>query len=224
MRRRDLLGVMLGLGAASVRPAVAAQPAGGKRSADVARDRFAAALVRDRGLKPGRFSVDPPSGAEEQGHYARLKTGQLYAWSALDSDLRVLVNGFAGPGPSFDIAFEGYKAGIGEPGGIAALMKAMHVLDRRRALALDAMVLRVAFCLNRPAMGEFLFDAVVMRGSGFEPPDAVRPPALRAKGKGRVLTYFTMVQGNTGTFDVWQVDVSVAPDFRTRVQRTNLGF
>lgn len=223
MRRRDLLGVMLGLGAASAGSA-AAHPAGGKRSADVARDRFAAALVRDRGLKPGRFSVDPPSGAEERGYHSRLKTGRLYAWSALAPDLRVLVNGLAGPGPGFDIAFEGYEAGIGRPGGLAALMEAMHVFDPRRALALDEMVLRLAFCLNRPAMGEFLFDEVVMRGSGFATPDAVRPPALRAEGRAKMLTYFTMVQGNTGTFDVWQVDVSVAPDFRTQVQRTNLGF
>lgn len=222
MHRRDLLGLLLGLGV-GIAPA-AAQPAGAKRSADVVRERFAAALVRDRGLTPGRFTVDPPSGAEDTGYHSRLKTGALLAWSALDTDLRVLVNGFAGQGPDLDIAFEGYKAGIGEPGGLAALMKAMHVRDPGRAMGLDEMVKRLAFCLNRPALGEFLFDEEVMRGSGFATPEAVRPPALRAEGAGRVLTYFTMVQGHTGTFEVWQIEVSVAPDFRTEVHRTNLGF
>lgn len=222
MRRRDLLGLMVSLGV-GIAPA-AAQPAGGRRSADVARARFAAALVRDRGLTPGAFSVDPPTGAEESGYHARLKTGPLWAWSALDAELRVLVNGFAGAGPGLDIAFEGHEAGIGAPGGLAALMQAMDVLDPRPALAIDEMVLRLGFCLNRPALGEFLFEEEVMRGSGFAPPEAVRPPVLRAEGAGRALTYFTMVQGLTGTFDVWQIDVSVAPDFRTQVHRTNLGF
>ncbi len=222
MRRRDLLGLALSLGA-GIAPA-AAQSAGAMRSADVARDRFAEALIRDRGLTRGRFTVDPPTGAEEGGYHARLKTGRLWAWSALAPDLRVLVNGFAGSGAPSNIAFEGYEAGIGEPGGLAALMVAMHVFDPRRALPIDEMLPRLGFCLNRLDMGEFLFEEEVMRGSGFATPKAVRPPFIRDQGAGKLLTYFTMVQGLTGTFDVWQIEVSVAPDFRTSVHRTNLGF
>lgn len=192
---------------------------GGQRMADVARANFARAVAASLGFDPMRFVVVPLSGAEELDSQAALKIADLRAWSALDASRRVLVNGFAGPGPGVRVAFEGFAGGPGVNGGLSALMEAMQVLDPARRLPIDAIVERVAFCLNRTDRAEMLFDAQVLRGSGFEPPAGVRSPSLRTTRQGVLLTYFAMVQGLTGTFDLWKVGVSVAPGYRVQIER-----
>lgn len=192
---------------------------GAERNADIARDNFARSLVDSLGLASGSFKVDPPAGAEDVGYHAALKTGPLYAWTAYDANLKPLVNGFSAPGPDAQIAFEGYKGGIGRPGGLSALMRAMHVLDSSNRLPIDDIARRVAFCLNRTDRAEFLFDEDVMRNSGFAPPAAVHPPAITTRRGQVTLTYFTLEQGFTGTFDVWKIVVKVRTGYRVAVTR-----
>lgn len=222
MRRREIIAGLAGVALSGGH--VMAQTSGAKRSADIAREAFARNIQASLGLARGSFKVHPPAGLEDAGYHAALKTGPLYAWTAVDRDLRELVNGFAGPGPGIQIAFEGFKSGIGHPGGLSALMEAMSFLDPRNRMPLNDIVNRVCFCLNRTDRGEFLFDADVMRSSGFETPKEVRPPAIR-KQRGHVtLAYFTMVQGFTGTFDVWKVSVTVAAGHDVIVARQEVGW
>lgn len=197
---------------------------GARRSADIAREIFARNIRDSLGLAPGSFEVHPPTGLEDAGYHAALKTGPLYAWTALDAKLRVLVNGFAGPGPGLQIAFEGFKGSISHLGGLSALMEAMNVLDPPNRMPLDDIVNRVCFCLNRTDRGEFLFDADVMRSSGFDAPAQVRPPAITTRRGHVALTYFTMVQGFTGTFDIWKIVVTVATGYDVIVVRDEVSW
>ncbi len=222
MRRREMLAGLAGTVLWAGR--VMAQAPGTKRSADIAREIFARSLVDSLGLVPGSFEVHPLTGVENISSLAALKTGPLHAWTALDANLRPLVNGFAGPGPGIQIAFEGYKGGIGRPGGLSALMRAMHVLDPPNRMPLDDIVRRVTFCLNRTDRAEFLFDDDVMRSSGFEPPAAVHLPAITTRRGHVTLTYFTLVQGFTGTFDVWKIVVKVATGYDVIVARQEVGW
>lgn len=222
MRRREMVA---GLTAAALSGrGVLAQASGSKRSEDIAREIFARNIADSLGMEPGSFEVHPPSGLEDAGYHAALKTGPLYAWTAIDANLRALVNGFAGPGPGVQIAFEGFAGGIGHSGGLSALMEAMSFLDPPNRMPLDDIVNRVCFCLNRTDRAEFLFDAGIMRGSGFEPPAAVRPPAIRTQRAHVTLTYFTMVQGFTGTFETWKVAVTVTTGYDVIVTREEVGW
>ena len=222
MRRREMIA---GLGGAALWGGRAmAQTSGAQRSEDSAREIFARNIRDSLGLAPGSFEVHPPAGLEDAGYHAALNTGPLYAWTAVDAKLTALVNGFAGSGPGIQIAFEGFKGGIGHPGGLSALMEAMSFLDPANRIPLNDIVNRVCFCLNRVDRAEFLFDADVMRGSGFEQPAAVRPPAIRTQRALGTLTYFTMVQGLTGTFDVWKIVVTVATGYDVIVTRQEVGW
>ncbi|MCZ4291534.1 hypothetical protein [Hoeflea alexandrii] len=222
MRRREMIA---GLGCAVLWGGHAmAQTSGGKRSEDIAREIFAHNIQVSLGLAPSSFEVHPPSGLEDAGYHAALKTGPLYAWTAVDAKLTALVNGFAGAGPGTQIAFGGFKGGIGHPGGLSALMEAMNFLDPPNRMPIDDIVKRVSFCLNRTDRAEFLFDGDVMRGSGFETPAAVRPPAVRTQRAHVTLTYFTMVQGLTGTFDVWKIVATVATGYAVIVTRQEIGW
>lgn len=222
MHRRDVVAGLLG-SALAVAPA-AGQPSGGKRTADVAREIFALNLRNSLGLAADSFTVFPPSGLEDAGYHATLKTGPLLAWTAVDADGRALVNGFAGPGPGVAVAFDGFKGGLTHTGGLSALMEAVHFLDPQRRLSTKEIVDRVTFCLNRTDRAEFLFEAQVVRGSGFEPPAVIREPSIRVQNNHVALTYFTMVQGFTGTFGFWKVIVSVVSGYDVIVEREDIGW
>ena len=61
-----------------------------------------------------------------------------------------------------------------------------------------------------------------MESSGFVTPDAVTEPRLHAQKSGHLLTYFTMVPGLTGTWDVWQVSLTVTANYASFVNRQPL--
>ncbi|BBK41223.1 hypothetical protein STVA_12430 [Allostella vacuolata] len=222
LRRRDVMAGILG--AALVGRPAAAQPSGGKRTADVAREIFALNVRNSLGLAAGTFDVFPAAGLEDAGYHATLRTGPLFAWTAQGTEGRVLVNGFAGAGPGAGIAFEGFNGGPAGRGGLSALMRAVRLLDPRRRLPTQQIVDRVAFCLNRADRAEFLFDADVVRGSGFEPPPAIAGPSIRVRSGRVLLTYFTLVPGPTGAFEFGKVTVGVAAGYDVGVAREEVGW
>ena len=221
MRRRGLvLGAVCS--AAAWSPATA-QPAGGRRTADMARTVFARNIESSLGLPVKSFEVLPSPGLEEIDFQARLKTGSLLAWTAQDREARPLVNGFAGAGPGVEVAFEGFRGGVNRPGGLSALMRQMQFRVPARRPPFEAILDRVAFCLNRVDRAEHLFDENAIRGSGFEPPPVAGAPKIEAEHGLVALRYFTMVQGLTGTFDIWKITVGLDKDYAVTIDREEVG-
>ncbi len=179
-----------------------------------AREVFAAAVSSSLNLKRDQFQVIPVATPSEV--YAKLTTKSLFAWTAVDRDEKDLVNGFAGSEEG-SVAFETYREG-----GLTELLKACHVLSRKQRIPLGELVERVAFCLNRVGTGEVVFDPKVFRTSGFSPPTAIKKPNLRTLKSGEQLTYFTMIHGNTGTWEVWKVTLTILPDYRVILVRDPL--
>lgn len=217
MNRRHALLI---LGSSLTALTLRAQPTGGKRGIDVARDIFALAVAHSFKRDPASFRVLPVSEPSEA--YAGLRLGDLHAWSAEVIGGRVFVNGFASAGENAGSAFEGCVDTFGKPLGLAALLSAMRLNEPLQRLSLEQMMPRIAFCLNRPDLGEILFDPKVMESSGFATPDAVTEPRLHPQKSGHMLTYFTMVPGLTGTWDVWQVSLTVMADYVSLITRQPL--
>ena len=192
------------------------------RRRDAARDNFSVAAAQALGRSRRDIRVDPPQGVATSALHDGLKTGELFAWTALDRSGRIVLRGFAGAGQDPPVAMEGYQSPSGGPGGIAALLKAANVLGTKPSITPAGLAARVAFCLNRQSLGEFLYEPRIARASGFAPPEQVQAPTLIRTGAGRELIYFTMVQGRTGTFDYWRISVRVLPGYRTQIRRERL--
>lgn len=201
-----------------------AQSGGARRTIDLARMNFARAVAVAFNREPRSFQVIPLAGVEPGETFAALRTGELHAWTAEEMTGKSIVCGFASAGPETAIAFENYQGGLGQAAGIAPLLRACHVLDRRTRLPVKDLVARVAFCLNRWERGEFLYDPAVAKSSGFESPKGVGPPSLRAQKQGMRLTYFTMIPGNTGTFGYVKVTITIMDDYTTTIDRQEDGF
>jgi hypothetical protein len=197
-----------------------ADEAAGRR--DAARDNFSVAAAQVLGRNRRDIQIDPPQGVATSALHDGLRTGELFAWTALDRSGRIVLRGFAGAGHGAPVAMEGYKSPGGGPGGIAALLKAANVLGTKPSIPPAGLAARVAFCLNRQSLGEFLYEPRIARASGFAPPEQVQAPTLIRTGAGRELIYFTMVQGRTGTFDYWRISARVLPGYRTHIRRERL--
>lgn len=193
---------------------IAAEPGeGGLRTHEKARQIFAGNVARSLGVKTGSLVVSPLVEATEP--YSVLRTGDLCAFSAEAN--RIVVRGFSSAAGA--VAFEHYKAGIGEPGGVAALLEACRVLDKKRPWKTDAIISRIAWCLNRPHQGEMLYDADLLKRAGWTPRKEDRRPKISPKNGGAEIVYFTMKQGFTGTFDIGKVVVTVMPDYAATIER-----
>lgn len=134
----------------------------------------------------------------------------------------MFVNGFASAGENPASAFEGCLDIFGKPRGLAALLSAMRIDEPTRRLPLEQILPRITFCLNRPELGEILFNQTIMESSGFAPSDAVTEPRLIAQKSGHRLRYFTMVSGRTGTWDIWRISLTVAAGYDATIDRQPL--
>lgn len=217
MNKRHFLAVLC---AAPV--ALRGQSGGGKRSIDAARDIFTTALTGSLGWKPKKFHVNPMPGVEPDELHRSLVTGDLFPWTAYTKDDKQRVRGFAGIGENGGIAFPGYKGGIGHPGGIADLLKACHVLDKKKRLPIGQIVARVSFCLNDWKSGEFVYAPE--HAKLWEAPKAVGKPTLSALKNGVQLTWFLMIPGNTGSYTYAKVSLTVLPDYQTIIQREKVDY
>ena len=166
---------------------------GDEAALDGAREVFAAAVSGSLKIKRDAIQVIPVAIPSEV--YSELTTGNLYAWTALYRDGKELVNGFAGLEEG-TVSFAEYP-----DGGITELLKACHVLSRKERIPLDELVARIAFCLNRVGTGEIVYDPKLYKSSGFAVPDGVRKPAMHSQKSGEQFIYFTMIPGNTGTWE-----------------------
>lgn len=181
MSRRMFL---LAIGVFSLPPGgVGAQQAGGAPYGSARRNMLRAAA---RALRSSEKSLrlEPPPGAAS-ATLAALQTGELHAWSVLDGKGDIVLNGFAGPGPEGPVAFEGYRPESGGRGGLSALLRASRFMELKGHMPTELLAPRLAFCLNRRKIGEFLFDPKVARASGMKPPSMVRAPFARAHKAGR---------------------------------------
>ncbi|MGE3248361.1 MAG: hypothetical protein AB7F96_03205 [Beijerinckiaceae bacterium] len=213
--------VLLSIGACALAPGGARAQQAGSAGVDSARRNMLAAAARGLKRSAASLRLEPPPGATNAS-LAALKTGELLAWRVLDGKGDIVLQGFSGPGADGPVAFEGYRPEGGGPGGLSALLRAARAMDGKASIPAGRLAQRLAFCLNRRKIGEFLFDAKVAQSSGIEPPGAVRAPFARAHKSGRQITYFTMVPGHTGTFQYWRINVIVQPGYRTIVQREPL--
>lgn len=200
-------------------PTGLAQEAGAKRTIDIASEIFLRAAAAHLKIPEKKLEIHAASGNDEE---VDLQTGELHAWSVWKKSGPLLLTGFSSAGSDAVIAFDGYEAGIGQPGGIADLLKACHIHDPKKRLPAMQIARRVAFCLNDPAVAEILFDPALYESSGFTPPETVVPPALRPQKSGQLLTYITMTPDNTGTWRLRKISVTILPDFNTLIQREDL--
>ena len=60
------------------------------------------------GRSPQDIRVDPPKGVATSALHDGLKTGELFAWTALDRSGRIMLRGFAGVGQDPSVAMECY--------------------------------------------------------------------------------------------------------------------
>lgn len=191
----------------------------GSPDAVKARSTFHRLAAQILGMEKDKLTILPLEGTEELDSQSKLRTGALFAWTAEDEKRRVLLNGFtAADGAA---AMEGLTENSGRPGGISALLEACAVLSAK-PMALQDLTARVAFCLNNPATGEFLYDLELAKASGFDLPADLGPPVLLPQKTGKLLRYFTMTQGLTGTFDYSRVELTVLPGFRHIIHREHV--
>jgi hypothetical protein len=211
--KRGMIAFLVLVGCLTVESISAEPGQGGLRAHDKARQIFAGNVARSLGVKAGSLEVSPLFEATEP--YSALRTGDLYAFSAEAN--RIVVRGFSSAeGP---VAFEHCKAGIGQPGGITALLRACRVLDKKRPWKSAAIISRIAWCLNRQHQGEMLYDADFLIRAGWTPREENRRPRISPKDGGAEIVYFTMKQGFTGTFDVGKVILTVMPDYAATIER-----
>ncbi len=188
---------------------------GGARTQDKARGIFALNVARSFPVKASGLTVSPTNETEER--YAALKTGDLWCFEARDQKDATVARGFASAEGA--VAFEGYKGGIGQPGGISALLTACGVLDKKRPMKIDKIIARIGWCLNRQPQGEMLYDETLLKRAGWNPRKEDRRSRISLKNGGAEIVYFTMKQGLTGTFDVGRVIVKVAPNYTATIER-----
>ena len=127
------------------------------RRRDTARDNFSVAAAQVLGRNRRDIRIDPPQGVATSALHDGLRTGELFAWTALDRSGRIVLRGFAGAGHGVPVAMEGYKTPGGGQGGIGALLQAANVLGPGTSIPPAGLAARVAFCLNRQSLGEFLY-------------------------------------------------------------------
>ena len=184
-----------------------------ENTAETSRKAFLRAAAAHLKISEKKLDIFPASSNPAE---ADLQIGDLHAWHVWKKKGGRVLAGFSSGGADGAIAFDGYQEGI------TALLKACQIHDSKKRPSAEQIARRVAFCLGNPTKAEILFDKVVYDASGFTPPDGVVPPVLIPQKSGQLLTYITMTPGNTGTWDLSKVSVTILPDYKTIITREPL--
>ncbi len=218
--KRTILALLLALPCT-----LSGQQTGAETTYEKARKNFIRHVAASLGVEENSLEANPIN--EEEEFYKSLKTGDLNAFTAEDrARKKTVTRGFSGMTTEGQatIAFNGYIAGIGQPGGIADLLKAASALDPEKRMKADDLSKRILWCLDPAKNGtsEKIFDAKHVADLGWEPPEGVGPARYLPQKTGIVILFYSISQGNTGTLNYHKYSITVLPDFKTLINREDL--